>query len=161
MTYKKDECIDFNSYNENFILSNMYPCSIEYKGDLFCGVDHLYYYLLYFQHPDIQRKIKKCNGVCGNFNAKKIGDSNSELIKDIKDHQKVNLIKKVIRLKYQQNQHCKNYLLNTGNKELVEFAYWGDTFWGCVLKDDNFIGENNTGKILMEIRDELKRDEEN
>lgn len=157
MEYLKENSIAFNSKNENFILSNLYPCTINYNGNLFCGVDHLYFYLLYFKHPDIQKKIKNCNGVCGNFNAKKIGDSHSELIKDIKDHQKVNLIKKVIRLKYQQNQHCKDYLLNTGNKELVEFAYWGDSFWGCTLKDNKFIGENNTGKILMEIREELRK----
>lgn len=153
--YKIEDCVAFNSYNENFILSNMYPCRIEYNNEFFCGVDNLYYYLLYYKHPDIQKKIKKCNGVCGNYQSKKIGDSNGDLIKEITDKQKINLIKKVIRLKYEQNKHCREYLLNTKDKILIEFAYWGDTFWGCTLKDNHYMGENHTGKILMEIRETL------
>ena len=148
--------IAFNSYNENFILSNMYPCLIEYKGKTFYGVDHLYYYLLFYQHPSIQKKIKKCCGVCANFNAKKIGDNNIDLIEGITDNQKINLIKKCIRLKYEQNKHCLEFLLGTGDAELIEFAYWGDIFWGCVLKDGRYEGYNHTGKILMELRDEFK-----
>lgn len=148
--------IAFNSYNENFILSNMYPCMIEYKYKIFCGVDHLFYYLLFYQHKDIQKKIEKCCGVCANYRAKKIGDENTDLIKDITDLQKVNLIKKCIRLKYQQNEHCLNFLLNTGDAELIELAFWGDRFWGCMLKNGKYEGENHTGKILMEIRDEFR-----
>lgn len=33
--------------------------------------------------------------------------------------------------------------------EIVEDNYWGDTFWGRC----NGSGQNNLGKILMEIRD--------
>lgn len=151
-----NKVIAFNSYNENFILSNMFPCKITYKDKLFHGVDHLYYYLLYFQHPTVQNKIAKCKGVCANFKAKKIGDENAELIKDITDSQKVNLIMKCIRLKYQQNRHCSDYLLGSNDAVLVEHAYWGDTFWGCMLKNGLYEGENHTGKILMQIRDELR-----
>lgn len=153
MNYK---VIAFNSYNEYFMLSNMFPCKIMYKDKLFYGVDHLYYYLLYYRHPTIQKQIAKCSGVCANFKAKKIGDDNAELIKDITDSQKVNLIKNCIRLKYQQNRHCSDYLLGTDDAVLVEHAYWGDTFWGCMLKKGKYEGENNTGKILMQIRDELR-----
>ena len=153
---KMDKVIAFNSYNENFILSNMYPCKINYKGKLFYGVDHLYYCLLYYQHKDIQSKIEKCSGICANFNAKKIGDSNTALINEITDSQKINLIKNCIRLKYEQNKHCLDYLLDTEDAVLIEHAFWGDTFWGCVLKDERYEGENHTGKLLMEIREELR-----
>lgn len=151
-----NKVIAFNSHNENFILSNMFPCKITYKDKLFYGVDHLYYYLLYYKHPTIQNKIAKCSGVCANFKAKKIGDDNAELIKAIKDTPKINLIKKCIRLKYQQNKHCLDYLLSTDDAVLIEHAFWGDTFWGCMLKNGKYEGENHTGKILMEIRDELR-----
>ena len=151
-----DKVIAFNSYNENFILSNMYPCKITYKDKLFYGVDHLYYYLLYYQHPEIQNKIEKCSGICANFNAKKIGDSNIEPIKDITDSQKINLIRNCIRLKYEQNKHCLDYLLDTEDAILIEYAFWGDTYWGCVLKEGRYEGENHTGKLLMELRKELR-----
>lgn len=39
-------------------------------------------------------------------------------------------------------------LLATGDAELIEGNWWGDTFWGvCRGK-----GENHLGKILMEVR---------
>lgn len=148
--------IPFNSSNENFILSNMYPCIIHYKGKIFYGVDNLYYYLLFYKHEDIQKKIDKCCGISANFNAKKIGDGNLELIKEITDNQKIKLIKNCIRLKYEQNIDCRKFLLGTGDAELIEDAYWGDLFWGCVLKNGRYEGYNHTGNILMEIRDELK-----
>ena len=45
--YKKENSLAFNSYNENFVFSNMYPCTINYEGIIFCGVDHLFHYLLF------------------------------------------------------------------------------------------------------------------
>lgn len=43
-------------------------------------------------------------------------------------------------------------LLATGEEELIEGNWWGDTFWG-VCKGE---GENNLGKLLMKIRKELR-----
>ena len=45
-------------------------------------------------------------------------------------------------------------LLATGNEELIEGNWWGDTYWGvCKGK-----GENNLGKSLMKIRTELQEE---
>ena len=44
-------------------------------------------------------------------------------------------------------------LLATGDTELIEGNTWNDTFWGVC----NSIGENNLGKILMKVREELFR----
>lgn len=152
-----NDIIPFNSHNEHFILSNMYPVHITYKGITFFGVDHLFHYLLYYRHPDIQKRIMwKCKGICANYQAKKISEDNKELIKEITPSQQIRLLKKCMRLKYQQSEHCLKYLLQTEGNELIEFAYWGDTFWGCVFKDRKYHGENHTGKILMELREELR-----
>ena len=43
-------------------------------------------------------------------------------------------------------------LLETGNAELVEGNYWGDTCWGVC----NGVGENRLGKLLIGIRESLK-----
>jgi len=56
------------------------------------------------------------------------------------------------RLKFNREPY-KSQLLETGNQELVEGNYWNDTFWGVC----NGVGENNLGKILMEIREEIKQ----
>lgn len=43
-------------------------------------------------------------------------------------------------------------LLETGDEELVEKNFWNDIFWGIC----NGIGENNLGKILMNIRENIR-----
>jgi N-glycosidase YbiA len=45
-------------------------------------------------------------------------------------------------------------LLRTGDAHLEEGNSWGDRFWGTV----NGTGENHLGKLLMEIRRELRSD---
>ncbi len=43
-------------------------------------------------------------------------------------------------------------LKNTKDLELIEGNTWGDRYWG---KDQKGVGQNNLGKILMNIRDSL------
>lgn len=43
-------------------------------------------------------------------------------------------------------------LLNTGDAELIEGNTWGDTYWGVC----NDVGENKLGKLLMQVRAEIK-----
>lgn len=45
------------------------------------------------------------------------------------------------------DNHAK--LMETGDKFLEEKNWWGDDFWGVVLSGE---GQNNLGKILMEVR---------
>lgn len=49
-------------------------------------------------------------------------------------------------------------LLATGDAELIEGNTWGDTFWGCVQIDGAWVGENNLGKLLMELREKLRNE---
>jgi ribA/ribD-fused uncharacterized protein len=44
-------------------------------------------------------------------------------------------------------------LIATGDAELVEGNWWGDRFWGVC--DDQ--GQNWLGRLLMELRDELRK----
>lgn len=45
----------------------------------------------------------------------------------------------------------RSILLSTGGEMLVEVNWWGDRFWGMV----DGVGENNLGKLLMQVRCEL------
>lgn len=56
--------------------------------------------------------------------------------------------------KYTSNLSLKKKLLDTCNEYIQEGNMWGDTIWGIDLKTGK--GENNLGKILMRIRDELR-----
>jgi len=64
----------------------------------------------------------------------------------------------IVKWKFIQNPDIRKKLLETGDLELIEGNHWKDTFWG---KDDKtWEGENWLGKILMQVRDELKNGEE-
>ena len=57
-----------------------------------------------------------------------------------------------LRLKFEIPE-LREALLNTDNAKLIEGNWWGDKFWGIC----NGVGENNLGKLLMEVRDEIRR----
>lgn len=46
----------------------------------------------------------------------------------------------------------RNLLLATGDEELIEGNYWRDTYWGVC----NGVGQNKLGKLLMQVREEIK-----
>lgn len=46
----------------------------------------------------------------------------------------------------------RSLLLSTGDEELIEGNYWGDTYWGVC----NGVGQNKLGKLLMQVREEIK-----
>ncbi len=54
--------------------------------------------------------------------------------------------------KFTQNPELKKELLQTGDCELIEGNSWNDTYWGVC----NGYGKNKLGKILMQIRAELR-----
>ena len=56
--------------------------------------------------------------------------------------------------KFAQNPDLLQKLLDTGDAHLEETNTWKDTFWG-VCKGE---GQNNLGKILMSVREELREE---
>ena len=68
---------------------------------------------------------------------------------EIKD----DIMKELIILKFVNNPEYKKKLLATGCAELIEGNTWNDTYWGVC----NDMGENKLGKILMEVRNLLKK----
>lgn len=61
---------------------------------------------------------------------------------------KLSVMFELVMRKFETHEKLGAKLLATGYQELVEGNYWNDTYWGvCKGK-----GENNLGKILMEVR---------
>jgi len=56
------------------------------------------------------------------------------------------------RQKYKKHAYLARLLLDTGDQYLEETNTWDDTYWGVC----NDFGQNNLGKILMQVRDEIK-----
>lgn len=96
--------------------------------------------------------------------------SHKQLMKKIKvqtdawDNIKCELMEKIVLSKFQQNDDLKQTLINTNGKLLAE-GNPHDNFWGVGISIYNkniwntkmWKGSNKMGKILMKIRDNLKK----
>lgn len=65
---------------------------------------------------------------------------------------RVEVMTRLLRRKFRPGSHLAEKLLATGGADLVEDNTWGDTFWGICRGE----GLNTLGKLLMQVRDELR-----
>jgi ribA/ribD-fused uncharacterized protein len=129
---------------ENFYLSNFYPCEILFEEINFPSSEHIYVAQKTLD-LEIRKKIALVEGA---GKVKRIG--RSLVLRDDWDDVKLDIMKKIINAKFDQNPDIKEKLINTKDSLLIEGNYWGDTYWGqCPIGK----GQNNLGKILMEYRD--------
>ena len=65
---------------------------------------------------------------------------------------KIGVMEELIRIKFEIPE-LRQALLNTDEEELIEGNHWNDRFWG-VCKGT---GKNHLGRILMKVRDDIRR----
>ena len=131
--------------NEYFFLSNFYTAPVIFDG-------------IRYENNEAAFQAQKCIDVAerkkfSNLDpsaAKKLGRK-VKLRSDWEDV-KVDLMRKIVFAKFTQNPNLTVDLLNTKDEELIEGNNWGDRIWGQV----NGEGQNLLGKILMEVRSNLK-----
>lgn len=128
-------------------LSNFYPSTIRYEGILYGTIEHVYQ--AYKTIDESERNIVRSAKTPGE--AKKLG--RSVTLRPDWDKIKVNLMQEFIRLKF-ENPLLREMLLATGEADLIEGNYWNDKFWGVCRGQ----GENWLGKILMEVRTDIREE---
>jgi ribA/ribD-fused uncharacterized protein len=134
-----------NKFDNNYsFLSNFYPCNIEYDGLFYPSVENAYQAS---KTNDIELRKQFISITAGR--AKRMG-LKLEII-DNWDNIKLSVMKHLLYLKF-ENPELREKLLSTGDKKLIEGNCWGDTYWGVC----NGIGENNLGKLLMNLRERLR-----
>lgn len=126
-------------------LSNFYPESFIFKGSTYMTAEHAYQTAKAVDPLDAQWvKAARTPG-----KAKRRG-------RKVKiwydwDKRKQGVMLEIVRAKF-KNEELSRLLLATGNEGLMEGNDWSDVFWGvCGGK-----GENHLGKILMQVRKELR-----
>lgn len=67
---------------------------------------------------------------------------------------KVGIMKGIIRAKVDQHAYVRQVLLDSGRSELIEDSPT-DSFWG---RGPDHAGQNNLGKIWMEVREEIRKE---
>ena len=68
------------------------------------------------------------------------------------EHVKLDIMRKAVRAKFAQHRDIRDVLLGTGTATIVEHTT-NDRFWG---DGGDGTGENWLGRILMEVREELR-----
>ena len=149
------DCFD----GEYRFLSNMYPLPVSIKVK-YNGIDSICQNAV-IEVNNVEAAYqagkssdpKMFEGLDG-IPAKKLGRKIKMNEKDLEEwnaYKKFNLMKRLLRMKFTIPE-LKEMLLSTGDEELVEGNYWHDTIWGVC----DGVGDNRLGKMLMEIRKELK-----
>jgi ribA/ribD-fused uncharacterized protein len=129
-------------------LSNFAPSPIVYNGAVYKTGEHLYQALKAADEKDhINIRFAPHAGA-----AKKLGKTIT--VREDWDVIKDDIMKTVVSLKFKQNPKLAAKLLATGDQELQEGNWWGDVHFGISLKTGE--GQNVLGKILVEVRSELK-----
>ena len=114
---------------------------------------------VYFKTKNIKKR-KKIRMAPDPSTVKSLG-RNLKLREDweeIKDKVMYNLVLQ----KFKQHPYLANQLLRTRDAELVEGNTWHDNYWGvcscmsCIGGDKIIRGKNKLGKILMQVRAELR-----
>lgn len=142
---------------ETRFLSNFYPykkdgskhphkVSVVYNAIEFDCVENAYQAAKFLDKKE-QRKF----ALLSPFETKAFWENNTNYRPDW-NKIKLNIMKDLVRQKFFNNTELAQMLLSTDSAILEEGNDWGDVFWGVC----DGVGENNLGKILMQIREELK-----
>lgn len=139
-----------DSFRGDFgFLSNFHEASIWVDGKRYPSVEHAYQAFKFGKDGEAHEMVRTC-GSPGQ--AKKLGKAAS--LPHGWDTTKIELMRKLVREKF-KNPLLRAMLLATEDAVLIEGNTWNDTFWGvCRSRGSNWLG-----KILMEVREECKREE--
>lgn len=126
-------------------LSNFYFSKIKYEGKTYKSVEHA------FQAAKTNSATHK-QWVQEAHSAREAKRRGKQIpLREDWEKVKLNIMLEICRIKF-KDPYLQKLLSDTGDLELIEGNTWNDTFWGVC----NGKGQNNLGKILMQVRDELK-----
>jgi len=154
--YNKNDIIFFRKTNEDWGgLSNMAPGYPILLNDIrFRNSEVLYQVFRFPNAPVIQAEIlKEISPLTAKMKSKKY----MSLSRYDWDKVRVSVMRWALRAKLACNfEKFSEILLNTGNRPIVEDSS-KDDFWGAHKIDDVFVGQNVLGRLLMELREEIKK----
>ena len=141
-------------YKDDTRLTNYFVCDVVVDGIKYMSGEAAYH-----SQKFIDEDIRKVMSKLTPDESKRCSRVLSRLVRKDWENVKYNLMKKVVKEKFRQNKDCLEELLGTKNLELIEDSTGRhDNIWGyCTCSEcRNLEHQNLLGKILMEVRDELK-----
>lgn len=135
-----------NSFTgEYFFLSNFYQSPVEYDG-------------IVYQNSEAAFQAQKCIDKADREQFAYLNPSQAKFtgrsvqLRGDWEQVKFDIMKEIVRAKFHQSPEIAQKLLDTGDALLEEGNTWGDRTWGTVRG----VGGNHLGKILMEVRSEIR-----
>lgn len=143
------EVINFYSQHGYYgEFSNFAPYPIHLDGKKWKTTEH-YFQAQKFKNSKLQAKVR---GARTPGLAAAIGRNRSNPLRRDWEKVKIDVMRKAVHAKFTQHQDLRKLLVETGDAIIVEHTK-NDKFWG---DGGNGHGQNWLGKILMEIREEIK-----
>lgn len=137
----------YGFFKDHRFLSNFHECKIIYSGLVYLNTEAAY------QSAKTNSAVmRQMFTTMRAVDARRAGQK-LELRSDWHAIRKP-VMERITLIKFMSHPELKDALLATGDKYLEETNYWQDKFWG---RDIEHNGENNLGKILIEVRSHLKR----
>jgi ribA/ribD-fused uncharacterized protein len=137
-----DEFGDFSNFAA-------YPITLD--GEVWPTSEH-YFQAQKFEDRAHRRRIQNAKSP---MVAARLGRDRKQKLRRDWESVKVEVMRRAVRAKFQQHEDLRDLLLGTGEARLVEHtendAYWGDGGDGS--------GKNMLGRILMDVRSELREGE--
>ena len=152
--YKEEDSILFNSKLDNYVLSNMYPCKLLYEGKVFHSVEQLFHWMIFSENKFVREEIMQCKGVCNGFQVKNFCTKHADKIDKDYDSKKYKCLTKCLEIKFLQCFEFRKAVLDSGSKNLVEYAPWDSEFgakWDSW--EEAYTGINACGRCMMMIRE--------
>lgn len=127
-------------------LSNFHVEDFEWQGKVYASSEHAYQAAKATTEEEHEHvRLSRTPGV-----AKRRGQK-VQMRPDWNDV-RVDVMYSVLKAKFAPEKLLALRLVETGDAHLEEGNNWGDVFWGVC----DGAGENNLGKVLMRIRQELR-----
>ena len=144
-------------------LGNMSPYPVVHDGKEWRTTEALFQALRLAPPNPVRELIREEKSPMGaKMIAKKYADQRTVTALSEED---LNIMKVVLRLKVNTHVHLKKELLDTGDALIVEDVTkrpgGTGTFWGAALQADGaWVGDNHLGRLWMELREELRSQDE-
>lgn len=151
--YNSEEVISFFRVREKWgSFSNMHPgYPLVVAGVRVSSSEALYQAMRFPHYPEVQAEIIGLHPM----EAKKLARAHIDKTRADWDRVRVSVMRWVLRVKAEQHPSFCVLLLSTGDKPIVEVSY-KDDFWGARPNGRTLVGVNTLGRLLMELREELK-----
>lgn len=141
-------------------LGNMFAAPINYNGQIWRTSEALFQ-ALRVEDITIREIIRNDKSPMGAKMMSKREEYRAKRVVEPMSMEDIENMRLCLRIKFDQHPDLREKLLKTGDHIIFEDVRGRKgarhKFWGAVLTNEGLDGQNMLGKLLMELRDELKK----